>query len=118
MFWRRTTPVKLCVQYARRKLGSSGHHHEHHDAHAHGHGSGHGHGHHAHEPHVSHGHELVGKILLVGTYLWIFYKLKEDKGQLFGLYKPWEHEHEHEHELKFAAGATDSDMPSLIEEEH
>lgn len=111
MFWRRSTPVKLCVQYARRKLGSSGHH-DHHDAHTHGHG------HHAHEPHVSEGHSLVGKILLVGTYLWIFYKVKEDKGQLLGLYKPWLHEHEHEHELKFTAGATDGDMPSLVEEEH
>lgn len=57
--------------------------------------SGHGH---VHGPHVPEAHALVGKCLLIMTYLWVMYRLKEDKGQLFGFYKPWLHEHEHDHE--------------------
>jgi hypothetical protein len=30
---------------------------------------------------------MLGKCMLVSCYLWIFYRIKEDKGQLFGLYK-------------------------------
>jgi hypothetical protein len=59
-------------------------------------GSSHGHGHH-HEPHVPEGYAMVGKFCLITCYLWVMYRLKEDKGQLFGLYQPWLHEHHHEH---------------------
>jgi len=102
MFWRRPSSIKLGFQYARRQF-SSGHH----DAH-----------HHSHEPHISKGHTQVGKALLVGTYLWVLFKLKQDNGQLFGLYRPWLHEHEHEHEINFVGGETESDMPLLSEGEH
>jgi hypothetical protein len=43
-------------------------------------------------------HTNVGKALLIVTYLWIFYRFKQDGPQLFGFYKPWEHDHDHEHE--------------------
>ena len=55
-------------------------------------GAGHHHG-----PHVPEFYEKLGKVCLITAYLWIFYKLKEDNGQIFGYYKPWLHEHEHEH---------------------
>ena len=39
----------------------------------------------------------LGFGMQVIAYLWIFHRMKEDKGQLFGLYKPWHHEHDHSH---------------------
>jgi hypothetical protein len=46
------------------------------------------------------------------------YRVKEDKGQLFGLYQPWLHEHEHGDELKFVHHGDEGDsMPKLHEEE-
>ena len=76
-------------------------------------GGSHGH-HHAHELHVPEFYGKLGKICLVATYLWFFYRLKQDNGQLFGLYKPWLHEHEHEH-FHFIDNGVDA-VPSL--EEH
>ncbi len=87
----------------RRNLGSGGHDH----------GHGHGHGH--HEPHVPEFYGKLGKFCLVSTYLWFFYRLKQDNGQLFGLYQPWLHEHHHEHLNFIDAGA--GDMPELEEHE-
>ena len=72
-----------------------GHHDGHHDAHHDDHHDDHGHGHHG--PHVPEGYDLLAKFCLLNAYLWVFYKFKEDKGQLFGYYKPWLHEHEHKH---------------------
>ena len=74
---------------------------------------GHGH-HHAHEPHVPEFYNKLGKVCLVATYLWFFYRLKQDNGQLFGLYQPWLHEHEHEH-FHFVDAGADA-VPTL--EEH
>ncbi len=53
-------------------------------------------GHHD-EPHVPEFYDKLGKGCLIVAYLWIFYRVKEDKGQLFGMYKPWLDEHHHEH---------------------
>ena len=39
----------------------------------------------------------LGFSMQVIAYLWIFHRMKEDKGQLFGLYKPWEDDHHHDH---------------------
>jgi hypothetical protein len=66
-----------------------------HDSHGHD-DHGHGHGHHD-EPHVPEFYDKLGRGCLIFAYLWIFYRIKEDKGQLFGLYKPWLDEHHHEH---------------------
>lgn len=84
----------------------------------HGSGGGHGHGGH-HEPKVPYWHEKVGRALLISTYLWIFWRLKEDKGQLFGLYKPWEHEHEHHdpHHPKEIVRYVPEDDPTIYEDE-
>ncbi len=72
--------------------------------------SGHGH----HGPHVPEGYDKLGKFCLVVTYLWIFYKLKEDKGQLFGFYKPWLHEHEAEQRYQFVCDGL-AGMPTLVD---
>ena len=56
-------------------------------------------------------YDKVGKFLLVTAYLWIMYKIREDKGQLIGLYQPWLHEHEHEH-LHYIETA--DGMPELV----
>ena len=58
-----------------------------------GHGDGHGH----HGPHIPVFHDNLGKFCLVSAFVWIFYRAKENKGQLFGWYAPWLHEHEHLH---------------------
>ena len=98
---------KIPVQrIARRGMGGGAHHGE---AHGHGH-------HHAHEPHVPEFYGKLGKVCLVSTYLWFFYRLKQDNGQLFGFYKPWLHEHHHEH-LHFIDGAADA-VPTLEEHDH
>jgi dolichol kinase len=34
-------------------------------------------------PHFSVFHDRLGKVFLVATFLWIFYRAKENKGQLF-----------------------------------
>lgn len=83
--------------------------------HDHGHSAGgHGHGHGHHEPHVPEFYGKLGKFCLVSTYLWFFYRLKQDNGQLFGLYQPWLHEHHHEH-LHFVDNGA-GEIPQL--EEH
>jgi hypothetical protein len=76
------------------------------------HAGGHGH----HGPHVPEGYEKIGSFVLLVGYLWIMYRLKEDKGQLFGLYKPWLHEHEHEHH-HFELSQIDQ-VPQLAEHDH
>jgi hypothetical protein len=70
------------------------HHGDHHDDHGHGHGG----------PHVPEGYDKAGKFCLLTAYLWVFYKFKEDKGQLFGYYQPWLHEHEHDHHVYESEG--------------
>jgi hypothetical protein len=42
-------------------------------------------------------HTTIGKYLLITAFLWFFYQAKENKGAIFGFYKPWLHEHEHTH---------------------
>jgi hypothetical protein len=74
---------------------------------------GHGHGH--DELHVPEVYDRVGKGLLIFAYLWIMYRFKEDKGQIFGFYKPWLDEHEHEHH-RFIDTAMDK-APTYVEEE-
>lgn len=101
MFAIRNTLRKLPVQcVTRRGMGGGGGHH------------------HAHELHVPEFYGKLGKCCLVATYLWFFYRLKQDNGQLFGFYKPWLHEHEHEHEhLHFVDNGVDA-APTLEEHEH
>jgi hypothetical protein len=77
-------------------------------------GGGHQGGH--DEPHIPVGHARLGKALMCFTFLWIFYRAKQDKGQLFGLYYPWLDEHEHEPEFKFTRDGTGS-VPFLVEHE-
>ena len=55
------------------------------------------------------GYDALSKVMLVSCYLWIMYRMKEDKGQLFGMYKPWEHPHEHGH-AKWVKGGTDGNL--------
>jgi hypothetical protein len=75
----------VCTRY----FGSSHHNHVHgssnsnaHDSHSHdNHGhDDHGHG---HEPHVPEFYDNLGKVMLVGTFLWIFYRAKENNGNIF-----------------------------------
>ncbi|KAJ1439700.1 hypothetical protein B484DRAFT_443823 [Ochromonadaceae sp. CCMP2298] len=75
-----------------------------------------------HGPHVPEFYDKLGKGLLLTAYLWIMYKLKEDKGQLFGYYQPWLHEHDHDdHEehlqFEYAEGEEGWGVP-LLKEEH
>jgi hypothetical protein len=49
------------------------------------------------EPHIPEGYNTIGKWLSVTAFFWIFYRAKENKGQLFGLYAPWLDEHHHPH---------------------
>lgn len=79
-------------------------------------GSDHGHNDHHHGPHVPVFYDKLAKFCLVTTYLWIMYRIKEDKGQIFGYYKPWLDEHHHEH-LHFIEEDPDK-IPSLEEENH
>lgn len=99
-------------------VAGGGHHAGDHTSHGpgdHGHGS---HGHHADEPHVPEFYDRLGKFMLITAYLWIFYRLKEDKGQLFGFYQPWLHEHEHEEVPNYQdAGDEGDSMPTLPERE-
>ena len=90
----------------------------HHDSHAHDkHDHGHHDDHHGHdEPHVPKFYDKLGKFCLLTCYLWIFHRLREDKGQLFGLYKPWEHEHEHSH-LEYQLSDDHGAAPTLAEHE-
>lgn len=70
-------------------------------------------GHHAHdEPHIPVFHARLGKSCLIATYLWIMYRIKEDKGQSFGLYQPWLHEHEHGPSLQYEEGEVDT-VPTI-----
>jgi hypothetical protein len=78
-------------------------------------GSGGHHGGHD-EPHVPEFHAKLGKALMCFTFLWIFYRAKQDKGQLFGLYYPWLDEHEHEEEFKFTRDGPGS-LPFPVEHE-
>lgn len=76
-------------------------------------GGGHGHG----GPHVPEFHDQLGKFCLVSAFLWIMYRAKENKGQLFGLYQPWLHEHEHVHIHYHEGGESGDSMPTIEEEE-
>lgn len=84
--------------FARRKFGGSDH------------------GHHRpgeFNPHPDAFYTQVSKGILVIMYLWILYRFKEDRGQLFGYYKPWEHEHHHEHIEYELGGVAGDSMPTL-----
>ena len=48
-------------------------------------------------PHVPEGYDKLGKLVLVSAFFWIFYRARENKGQLFGLYAPWLDVHDHAH---------------------
>ena len=70
--------------------------------------------------HAPEGYKKIGTFVLLTGYLWIMYRLKEDKGALFGMYKPWLHPHEHAEHTHFVEGGDFGDtMPTLTEsEEH
>lgn len=76
------------------KHGDAHAHDAHHDAHGH---DDHHDDHHHEGPHVPEGYDKLGKLCLLTAYLWIFWRIKEDNGQLFGYYQPWLHPHEHVH---------------------
>lgn len=81
-----------------------------------GHGGGHGD---HHGPHIPEFHDNLGKFCLVSAFLWIFYRAKENKGQIFGWYAPWLHEHEHLHLHYVEGGDVGDSMPTLSEaDEH
>ena len=63
-------------------------------------------------------HANLSKGLFVLTYLWIMYQFKEDKGKLFGFYKPWLEEHEHEHEHHFKSTEFGQIILTNPDEEH
>lgn len=91
-------------------------HGAHHDDHHH---DDHHDDHHHHGPHVPAGYDLLGKLCLVTAYLWIFHRLKEDNGQLFGFYQPWLHPHEHDHfEIPQIDAEVLKSTRALNEEEH
>lgn len=47
-------------------------------------------------------HAAVGKFYMVLASLWVMYMFKEDRGKLFGFYKPWlDHHHDHSHHLSY-----------------
>lgn len=68
------------------------------------------------EPHVPEFHDKLGKFCLTLTFLWIFYRAKENRGQLFGMYLPWLDNHHHAH-LHFVNSETNDTMPQLSEHE-
>jgi hypothetical protein len=74
---------------------------------------GHGHGH--DDLHVPEVYDKVGKGLLIFAYLWIMYRFKEDKGQIFGFYKPWLEEHDHTHHRFIDTGMDKA--PTYVEED-
>lgn len=74
-------------------------------------GSGH------HGPHVPETYDKIGKACMVVAFFWIFHRLKEDKGQLFGLYQPWLEPHHHEH-VHYKHTETGDGMPELEEHDH
>lgn len=74
-------------------------------------GRGHGHD----ELHVPEVYDKVAKGLLIFAYLWIMYRFKEDKGQIFGFYKPWLEEHEHKHHRFIDTGLDKA--PTYVEED-
>jgi hypothetical protein len=81
-----------------------------------------GHGGHG-GPHIPEFHDNLGKFCLVSAFLWIFFRAKENKGQIFGWYLPWLHEHEHLHLHYMEGGDVGDSMPTLNdddeeEEEH
>ena len=76
---------------------------------------GHGHGHGHDEPQVPVFYDKLGKFCLVTAYLWIMYRFKEDKGQLFGFYKPWLEEHDHDHHHFVDRGLDKA--PTIVEED-
>lgn len=72
-----------------------------------------------HGPHVPEFHDKLGQFVLVTGFVWIMYRARENKGQLFGLYEPWLHEHHHEHHHYVKGGENGDSMPTLEEhEEH
>ena len=73
-----------------------------------------------HEPTVPVFHDRLGKAILISTFLWIFFRAKENNLKLFGYNLPWNEEHHHEEHLNFEnAGEHGDAMPTLqADEEH
>ena len=46
------------------------------------------------EPHVPILYQRISNGLLITTYLWIFYRFKQDGALIFGFYKPWLEDHD------------------------
>ncbi len=40
-------------------------------------------------PHVAQHHIVASKFMLVVTYVWILYRMKEDGAHVFGIDRPW-----------------------------
>lgn len=74
----------------------------------HGSSGGHGHG-----PHVPEFYDKLGKCCLVSAFFWIFYRAKDNKGQILGWYLPWLHEHDHLH-LHYVDGGDQGPNYSLM----
>lgn len=108
----RLVPQMAARTFVSSKADFGGHSaHDGHDDHGHG---DHGHGH-SDEPHVPEFYDKLGKGCLIAAYLWIFYRFKQDKGQLFGIYKPWLDEHHHEH-IEYQFEGT-GDYPAIVQHE-
>lgn len=76
-----------------------------------------GHGHNT-EPTVPVFHDRLGRGILIVTFLWIFYRAKENNGKIFGFNQPWHEAHEdHEHISYENVNITHDAMPVLKEEE-
>jgi hypothetical protein len=79
-----------------------------------------------HSPHtdpiVPEVHDRIGRGLLFATFMWIFFRAREDNGKLFGLNLPWNEPHDdHSHpSYEYADGDEFGEkMPVLkAEEEH
>jgi hypothetical protein len=66
-------------------------------------------------PQIPEFHDKLGQFVLVTGFVWIMYRARENKGQLFGLYEPWLHEHHHVHHHYVKGGDDGDSMPTLVE---
>lgn len=71
-------------------------------------------------PHVPEFHDRLGRGILIVTFLWIFYRAKENNGNIFGYNLPWHQAHEEHVHLAFEVAGDHGDaMPTEAEaEEH
>jgi hypothetical protein len=68
------------------------------------------------QPHVPEFHNKLANFCLLSAWFWIMYQAKENKGQIFGLYAPWEHPHEHGPHLHYEKESAQA-APILAEAE-